>query len=30
MAKRMPTKLFVKELAAALSRGDGYIMGSYG
>jgi hypothetical protein len=26
----MPTKLFVKELAAALSRGDGYIMGSYG
>ena len=30
MAKRMPTKLFVKELAAALSRSDGYIMGSYG
>lgn len=30
MAKRMPTKLFVKELVAALSRGDGYIMGSYG
>ena len=30
MAKRMPTKLFVRELAAALSRGDGYIMGSYG
>lgn len=30
MAKRMPTKLFVKELEAALSRGDGYIMASYG
>lgn len=30
MAKRMPTSLFVKELAAALNRGDGYIMGSYG
>ena len=26
MAKRMPTSLFVKELAAALNRGDGYIM----
>ena len=30
MAKRMPTKLFVKELEAALNRGDGYIMASYG
>ena len=30
MAKRMPTKEFVNELAAALNRGDGYIMGSYG
>ncbi len=30
MAKRMPTKLFVKELEAALTRGDGYIMSSYG
>ena len=30
MAKRMPTKLFVRELEAALNRGDGYIMGSYG
>ena len=30
MAKRMPTKQFVNELAAALNRGDGYIMGSYG
>ena len=29
MAKRMPTKLFVKELEAALNRGDGYIMASY-
>ena len=26
MAKRMPTKLFVKELEVALNRGDGYIM----
>jgi hypothetical protein len=26
----MPTKLFVKELEAALNRGDGYIMASYG
>lgn len=26
----MPTKDFVNELAAALNRGDGYIMGSYG
>lgn len=30
MAKRMPTNLFVKELEAALKRGDGYIMASYG
>ena len=30
MAKRMPTKLFVIELEAALNRGDGYIMSSYG
>lgn len=30
MSKRMPTKLFVKELEAALKRGDGYIMASYG
>lgn len=30
MTKRMPTKDFVNELAAALNRGDGYIMGSYG
>lgn len=30
MAKRMLTKLFVKELEAALNRGDGYIMASYG
>ena len=30
MAKRMPTKLFVRELEAALNRGDGYIMASYG
>ena len=30
MAKRMPTKLFVKELETALNRGDGYIMASYG
>lgn len=30
MAKRMPNTQFVKELAAALNRKDGYIMGSYG
>ena len=30
MAKRMPTRLFVRELEAALTRGDGYIMSSYG
>ena len=30
MAKRMPANLFVKELEAALKRGDGYIMASYG
>ena len=30
MAKRMPTKLFVGELEAALNRGDGYIMAAYG
>ena len=30
MTRRMPTKDFVNELAAALNRGDGYIMGSYG
>lgn len=30
MAKQMPIDLFVKELEAALNRGDGYIMGSYG
>ena len=30
MAKRMPIGKFVEELVAALNRGDGYIMGSYG
>ncbi|MDO4866148.1 MAG: peptidoglycan-binding protein [Clostridia bacterium] len=30
MAKRMPIGRFVEELVAALNRGDGYIMGSYG
>lgn len=30
MAKRMPVGLFVNELVAALNRGDGYIIGSYG
>ena len=30
MAKKMPINLFVKELAAALNRKDGYIMASYG
>ena len=31
MAKRMPTSLFVKELAAALNRGDGtaWVSGKY-
>ena len=30
MANRMPITQFVSELAKALNRGDGYIMGSYG
>jgi uncharacterized protein YgiM (DUF1202 family) len=30
MAKRIPIGKFVDELVAALNRGDGYIMGSYG
>ena len=30
MAKRMPIGRFVEELVAALNRGDGYILGSYG